>query len=149
MYFARRIFFALAIVFWFDFFWGQIAIQFMISKIMVIFLQLAKPLDSNFANNLETFNEIANIFTLYLLLCFSDYVTSAEVRSSCGWFYIGIICLYALVHLSIIFRDSIKKVSRQVKKHLGCNGCCKVYSKAKRRRLEKVERERKLAEQSA
>ena len=82
----------------------------MISTVLVIYLQLARALESRFSNNMETFNEGANIISLYMLQCFSDFVQKSEVRSQCGWYFITIIIVYALAHLSIIFRDTIKKV---------------------------------------
>ena len=73
-HFVRRLILALTVVYWFEFFWGQIACQFGAGTCMIIFLQWVRPLESNFATNLETFNEVVNLFTLYLLLCFSDFV---------------------------------------------------------------------------
>ena len=48
---------------------------------MIIFLQWVRPYETNFATNLETFNEVLNMFTFYLLMCFSDFVGEAETRS--------------------------------------------------------------------
>ena len=57
----------MTVIFWADFFWGQIAFQFMFSEIMIIVLLWMRPLESNFETKIETFNEVANICTYYLL----------------------------------------------------------------------------------
>ena len=103
---------ALTIVFWNDFFFGQISIQFGIGICMIIFLQWVRPLESNFATNLETFNEVINLFTFYLLLSFSDFVGEAETRGYCGWFFIGVTCFFAAVHFCILASDSFRKLRR-------------------------------------
>ena len=97
-HFVRRIIFAATIVFWYDFFWGQIACQFAVSTIMIIFLQWFRPLDTKFANKIETFNEVSNVVTFYILMCFSDYVGKADTRSTCGVYFIVYMSLFIAVH---------------------------------------------------
>ena len=46
---------------------------------MIICLQAAKPLNSDFANNMATFNEVFTLIFLYMLLCFTDWVTDPEL----------------------------------------------------------------------
>ena len=94
-YFLRRAMLCFCLVFWLEFFWGQVAIQLMISVCMMIFLQWARPLDSAFANNIETFNEVVTLLVIYLLMCFSDFVISPETRNDCGKVFI---CRIQLLH---------------------------------------------------
>ena len=67
MFFARRLAFVFFVIVMKDILWGQLAMQNFISLGMCIFLQLYKPLESNFANNIETFNEITVIVMTYFL----------------------------------------------------------------------------------
>jgi hypothetical protein len=71
----------------------------MISIGMIILIQWARPLDSNFSNNVETFNEVVSLCTLYLMMCFSDFVADLEIRNQCGTVFIVVLCLYAAVHI--------------------------------------------------
>ena len=102
-YFLRRLIFCICLVFWIEFLWGQVFFQFMISVLMIIFLQWFRPLESDFATNMETFNEICTLLVLYLLMCLSDFVPDPTVRSECGKVYIALIIFYVLVHFYILF----------------------------------------------
>jgi len=73
-YFLRRLGLAFVCVFWIEFFWGQVAIQLMTSVFVIILLHWAHPMESTFDTNIETFNEIITLITLYLVMCFSDFV---------------------------------------------------------------------------
>ena len=54
---------------------------------MVVFLQWYKPMESRFANNVETFNECTILVLTYFLFCFTDYVPESEMRSELGEYY--------------------------------------------------------------
>ena len=83
-YFLRRLGLSLVCVFWNEFFWGQVALQLMTSVFVIILLHWAKPMGSTFDTYIETFNEIITLITLYLLMCFSDFVPDEERRSELG-----------------------------------------------------------------
>ena len=145
-YFARRITFALTVVFWFDFFWGQIGVQFLVTTFMIIFLQWTRPLESKFATTFETFNEVANLMSLYPLLCFSDFISEPEIRSTCGWAFIVIICAYAMVHLGFLITDVIQKLKGYLKRN-----CCLAFwknkalqAKAKREEADRIKINEKI-----
>ena len=122
-FFIRRLAFCLTVVFWLEFLWGQVAIQIMTSVIMVIFLQWSRPLDSRFSNNIETFNEVISIFTLYLLMCFSDFISDPMIRSLCGKAFIAIVCLYAFVHIFLLFHGVYEIIRLLCRKcYLKCFG---------------------------
>lgn len=77
----------------------------MTSVFMIIFLQWTRPFESNFATNMETFNEVVTLLTLYLMMCFTDFVPDPAIRSECGKIFIGIICAYAVVHIFFLTVD--------------------------------------------
>ena len=77
----------------------------MITKGMIMLLQWHRPLESRFANWLETFNEVMTLLVLYTVMCFSDYVTDPELRNWLGFAFIAFVCFQALVHMAIMFYD--------------------------------------------
>ena len=83
---------------------------------MLILIGWVRPLDSNFANNMELFNECISMVTLYMLMCFSDFVKEPEARSTCGYWFIGTLCLYAAVHFYFLFKDVFVKLWTRLRK---------------------------------
>jgi len=73
---------------------------------MIILLQWFSPLESPTAKWMETFAEITNLFVLYLLMCFTDFVTDPEMRNTLGYSYIGVVCQYAAVNIIVILIDT-------------------------------------------
>jgi len=67
---------------------------------------------SKFANNMETFNEITNIFLMYHLQCFCDFVPDAQKRSEIGKSFIVFTALNLAVHLYFLGRDFCHKMKR-------------------------------------
>lgn len=68
-------------------------------------------MDSNFALYVETFNEIITVFTLYLMMSFTDAEPDVGTRNSIyGGFFIGVIGIYLCVHLTILFADVCKQL---------------------------------------
>ena len=74
---------------------------------MVIFIQWFKPLNSEFANNMETFNECTMICMNYLLMCFTNFVPEAETRSEIGFVYIGLSMNNILFHFIFMIVSSL------------------------------------------
>ena len=83
-YFLRRLGLGFVCIFWIEFFWGQVAIQLMTSVFVIILLHWAKPMESTFDTYIETFNEIITLITLYLMMCFTDFVPDEQRRSELG-----------------------------------------------------------------
>ena len=77
---------------------------------MVIILKWFEPLESKFANNIETFNEVISTFIIYLMMCFSDFVNDLVMRNLLGKVFIAIVCLYAAVHIFFLIADMFYKV---------------------------------------
>ena len=101
----RRMIFCLTMIFWIDFFWGQVAIQMFISVLMVILLQWSNLFNSKLMKFTQTYNEVMSIFALYMFMCFSDFNGDPMTRSQCGWAFIGVVCLFAFVHIAILLSD--------------------------------------------
>ena len=143
VFFTRRLSIVLTLVFWQEFIWGQVALQFMMCVGMIIFVQWFRPFDDAFSNTMETFNEIITLMILYMLFLFTDFVGAPATRRYLGFAYIGIILLYALVHLSVLFSDNYKKIKKRLK---ACKEKCK-SKKAERAKEKKVVKQERLARQ--
>ena len=92
-----------------------------------MFLQWFRPLESEFANNIETFNDITVLVLTYFLMCFTDFVPDAEMKSEMGLYYICIGLGNMATHLFIMFGSSFiacrlsckkKRHKKMLKKHL-------------------------------
>ena len=64
---------------------------------------------------METFSEITVLFALYILMCFSDFISSLEMRHYLGFVYIGVFTVYAMVHILSLLVTSFKKVFAKIK----------------------------------
>lgn len=121
-YFLRRLLFTVVLVFWYEFLWGQIAIMAMLSVFMIIFILWFRPMESNFATNIETFNECIALNVIYLMMSMSDAVPDVVARNIYGQFFIVILSVYLGVHMIILFQDICYKI--KLKCH-SCFGKCK------------------------
>lgn len=95
---------------------------------MVILIQWFKPLESRFANNIETFNEVISTFVLYLLMCFSDFLDDPMMRNELGKVFIGIVLVYVAVHFYFLFVDLFVKVRLNLLRLF--NRCCRKKARA-------------------
>ena len=93
---------SLTLVFWTNFIWGQIAIQFLTSTALVILLGWFQPLDSTFANRMELLNELTTMCILYMVMCFSDFVGDPATRHMCGFIFIGVLGTFLAIHVYFI-----------------------------------------------
>lgn len=100
--FGRRISFTLAVLLFSDFLSAQIAILFLFSTAMVIFLLSAKPFESFFATKMEVFNEGTLVMLSYGLMMFTDFVVDPMTRYSIGWQYLTVSLCNLAVHLSFL-----------------------------------------------
>ena len=82
---------------------------------MIIYIQLAKPLETKLANRLETFTELMTLFLLYTMMSFTD-VEKSEMRYEYGKVFIGTICTYVAVHVYLIAKNTYYKVRHLVRK---------------------------------
>ena len=49
-------------------------------------------------------------------MCFTNFVGSAQTREECGKALIGVVCLYTLVHVSILVVDLIVKLRGYIRR---------------------------------
>ena len=97
----------------------------LISTGIIILVGWYRPLESNFANNMMMFTEVVTQCTLYLTMCFTDFVGEPATRSLCGWVCIGTVSFYAAVHITFLV-GSVWKSLRH---------CCRKRHYAKRNEL--------------
>ena len=88
---------------------------------MISLLVSLRPMRSNHANKIETFNEVTVLCILYILLCFSDFIGSLEVRNQLGYLYIGVFTIYALVHIIPMLASASKEIYAKVKRRFQLN----------------------------
>ena len=88
----------------------------MTSVWVIIMLQWWKPMEDKYSTNMETFNECCMIALLYTMMMFSDFVGEPEMRSFLGIWYIGTVCAFAAVHLSIMLAVMCKDLHRRYKR---------------------------------
>lgn len=60
---------------------------------------------TDFATNMETFNEVISVIIVYILICFSDWVPNPETRNDCGKVFIAVVGFYVLVHIYQLLAD--------------------------------------------
>ena len=84
----------------------------MISTAFIIVVGWYRPFDSIKANRLELFTECATMGVCYCLMLFTDFVGEPETRYSCGNFFIFVVILYAVVHISVLLHIFIMNVTR-------------------------------------
>ena len=102
----RRLTLCLVIIFWPEFLWGQLAMMMMTSQGLIMYIQWFRPFESNFVMAVETFNEMTNLFTLYLMMAFSDAEPNVEARNSIyGNLFIAVIIVYLTFHGSLLIVD--------------------------------------------
>ena len=119
-FFVRRLIFAISAVYLQNFLWAQLAIQMMISVVMVMYLKTYKPMDSPFSNRMEVLNECTMIVLVYFLMLFTDFVPNPETRNNIGRFYIGINILHPGIHLIFLFLETCYKLKLVCKRYRFC-----------------------------
>lgn len=83
---------------------------------MIIFIGWHRPLDSNFANNMELLNEGTTMFSLYLVMTFSDFVGDPLTRNMCGWAFIGVVSFLVMVHLLFLVGSVCGKIYQSMRR---------------------------------
>jgi len=105
-FFVRRFILCVTLVYWQKVVWGQLFFQFVFSVGMMILMQLCKPLEGGFENNMATLNEVTILMILYMLMYFSDFLDDPTWRQDFGVTYILILCAYSAIHLFFIYWQS-------------------------------------------
>mmetsp|Transcript_38996 Transcript_38996/g.51030 ORF Transcript_38996/g.51030 Transcript_38996/m.51030 type:complete len:169 (+) Transcript_38996:1526-2032(+) len=112
---TRRLITAVSLVWWRDFFFGQVTAQYFCCICMLTFLQVASPLESQSNLRLETFNEAIILGILYLLVCFTHFQPDVNRRNDLGFVYIGVICFFTAEHFGLLSFTTGKNVHALVK----------------------------------
>ena len=118
VHFTRRLLLSISLVQGHDIFWVQLSVQMAVSTFFVIFVGWYMPFDTNKANRLEIFTECVTVFALYILMLFTDFVPGAETRYYCGAFFIALVIIYTLVHLTVIVHEALVNLKRAFKRWL-------------------------------
>jgi hypothetical protein len=93
VFMIRRLFMALTITFFKFNLVTQVLCGVHSSLLMLSWLLLVKPFDSQFKNYLESTNEFIVLILSYFGFLFSDYVENPVARYSFGFLYISLIAL--------------------------------------------------------
>ena len=97
LYFARSVILSLSLVYFQDKFWLQLLISMSATMTVAMFLQRCKPFDNWFENHLQTFNQIITVCILYLMMCFTDFVSEPEMRYNLGYAQMGLLGILVLL----------------------------------------------------
>ena len=79
-------------------------------------MQLWEPFKDRNMMWIETMNEVTEIFLLYNLQMYTEWIGDPEVRHQIGWCFIAVVATYMLVHLSMLIRGSIARMRLSLKK---------------------------------
>ena len=109
----------------------QIYSQIIVSLLIQIFSFSVRPFKNKFAHRMELFNELSVLALVYLLMCFTDFVSEADSKYFIGYFYCGVSILNIAVHLFFILIETFKKSRKDLKKY------CKKRAVKKRQNIEK------------
>ena len=85
-----------------------------LSTALLIIIGWVRPFESRYLNRLELFSEYVTTCTLYTVMLFTDFVQKAEGRHFCGYIFITIVMLFALVHIGLITLSSLARVRERV-----------------------------------
>jgi hypothetical protein len=99
----RRLFLAAVTVFLVDFPLFQ-NWAFMLSSILILsYTLIARPMTNVFFNFMEIINEVFILFSSYMMLLFTDFITDVELRYSIGGYFFNSIVGIAAINLFIVF----------------------------------------------
>ncbi len=91
-----------------------------VSVALIIFNNPAEPMESRFARNMENFNEMISLCIIYMMMAMSDGNSDVHSRQIYGKFFIGVVCLYLGVHLSVLLTDICYKIKLKLKRKFAC-----------------------------
>jgi len=87
---------------------------------MFSFLLHVKPMESRFLNFLEMMNESVILLSGYLLLLFTNVISSPYLRYNIGYVYAGVICLgvflNCLLVTSVVLTDCFTSIKLRCQK---------------------------------
>jgi len=115
LFFARRMAICLSLVFWQRFLWAQLCLQLGLSLLIIGVVQQGRSMESRYAKNMATVNEVTILVLIYAMMLFSEYLQSAPMRHSVGFFFIGVVGAHVLLHLGILIYQSGKSAFLRIR----------------------------------
>ena len=112
---ARRFVLAFTTIFISDFLWLQLFIYLYSTLIVTTFYIHVKPMNGRFYNNIEIMNETATLFSVYFLLCFSDWILDIEFRNEIGDVYSNYLIVLASFNFLLILNEMTATVQKIIK----------------------------------
>ena len=77
--------------------------QFFCSLLLIMFFYGVRPMDTNFLNLMELFNETCFLVASYFMFLFTSYVEDPAIRYSIGWLLIGVVVINIFANWMAIF----------------------------------------------
>ena len=101
------------------------------TQFMLCFILWYRPFESKLVTNIEIFNEICNMLTLYLMMAFSDAQPDIYARNLVyGNMFIAVISVYLALHVTLMFADICSKIK---------GACKKIYIKLCKKKVDPKE----------
>ena len=72
-------------------------------------------MNGRFYNNIEIMNETATLFSVYFLLCFSDWILDIEFRNEIGDVYSNYLIVLASFNFLLILNEMTATVQKIIK----------------------------------
>ena len=89
--------------------------QFAFCTGVIIFVNFWKPLETPFANNMATLDEVTIMLILYCLMHFTSYVDNPYLRSDWGIAYITFLCIFTSIHMVFIISELCHSLKLRIK----------------------------------
>lgn len=96
----------------------NILLQLVISVTVISYLLSFKIFKDNRFTNLEIFNEVCSLATLYLVLFFTDFVRDVDLRYLVGWLFIVVVSFNIGVHAFLMAKDTCIQFAGKCKSRL-------------------------------
>ena len=106
----RRLIFSAAALFLSQYPVLQLISLYYVTTLMIIFLMWHMPFEEPWDNLTEVFNEVTTILLLYFMNTFSDFVPEASQRYQNAWFFIAILSVNILFHLSFLAKGILDEL---------------------------------------
>ena len=74
---------------------------------------------------IELFNEFCTLFLSYMMIIYSDFVQSYDIKDEISYIFLSIFGLNIAVNLIVVANDHIRNITRSIKK---CKNKTKISS---------------------
>ena len=109
----RRLIFAYAVVLMNDNFAGQIALILLQVLASLMILSLLEALIDRRRHNMELFNELIMLLTLYTIMCFSDWLDDQEFQFKIGYVACALIGFHSGLNLFLITVTTLRETKQR------------------------------------